>query len=150
MFFMLGTWPRQKSLGTHRGYRVTMTYLSLIIFFIPLFKFSKRYFAELNGKIFELSREVGEALERGEEPDLGINESKPTNESGTGPDSFQNRSSQGQTWTQTNESGPVPDSSAREVGRIIKGKMCMRCGFKTKDMSLTHCPDCENKLVYDD
>ena len=70
MFFMFGTWPGEKELGEHQGYRVFMTYQSVIIFFIPILKFGKSYFAEKNGITYELSEDVGRRIEQGENVNL--------------------------------------------------------------------------------
>lgn len=72
MFFMIGTWPGSKNLGFHNGYEITVTYNSLVIFFIPVFKFSKRYVAERCGRVYELDPEIGKAIERGEEPEFSF------------------------------------------------------------------------------
>jgi len=142
MFFLLGAWPGKKSLGRHSGYNITMTYLSILVFFIPLFKFSKRYFAEHSGKFYELSQEIGKALERGEEPDINLENAQPF-------DMPNMAMAMGQTYQNVQTDADTQSAPVQDI-KIIKGKMCMRCGFKTTDMSLTHCPDCENKLVYDD
>lgn len=66
MFFMIGTWPGRKNLGVIDGYTVYMVYEALMIFFIPVFKFGKRYFAEKNSSTYEIDQETGQAIERGE------------------------------------------------------------------------------------
>ena len=57
-----------KSCGAYCRYRVYCTYMSFTLFFIPLFKWSKRYIVEcLNcGTIFNLDKEIGKKIEYGE------------------------------------------------------------------------------------
>ena len=58
-----------KSCGAYCRYRVYCTYMSFTIFFIPLFKWSKRYLVEcLNcGTISILNNEIGKKIEHGEQ-----------------------------------------------------------------------------------
>ena len=70
MFFLIGTWPGKKELGVIDGYTVYMVYESLMLFFIPIFKFGKRYFAEKGSSVYEIDKETGQLIERGEEVSL--------------------------------------------------------------------------------
>ena len=81
MFFIMGISNGQKELNyspdglnickscrAYCRYRVYCTYMSFTLFFIPLFKWSKRYIVEcLNcGTIFNLNKEIGKKIEYGE------------------------------------------------------------------------------------
>lgn len=70
MFFLIGTWPGKKELGVIDGFTVYMVYESLMLFFIPIFKFGKRYFAEKGSSVYEIDKETGQSIERGEEVSL--------------------------------------------------------------------------------
>ena len=132
---MLGTWPGKKDLGLINGYHIYMVYESLIFFFIPIFKFGKRYLAEKNGSIYELDPETGKAIERGEEVNLNI----------TGDP----------VYTDLNASiaaraGLTAAGTDGATGtEATTGKICMRCGFTTDNETYTHCPMCGNKLVHE-
>lgn len=78
MFFMMGVTPGRKDFDYHQmmvckdcgaygNYKVYMTYMVLSLFFIPVFKWSKRYFVETSccHRIYELDPEVGRAVARG-------------------------------------------------------------------------------------
>jgi len=70
MFFMIGMWPGRKELGQHSGYNVYMVYNALVVFFIPVWKFDKQYFAEKDGRTYTLDEETGKKIERGEDVNL--------------------------------------------------------------------------------
>ena len=57
-----------KNCGAYCRYRVYCTYMSFTLFFIPLFKWSKKYMVEcLNcGTIFDIDKEIGKRIEYGE------------------------------------------------------------------------------------
>lgn len=143
MFFMLGTWPGRKELGVVDGYTVYMIYESLVIFFIPVFKFGKRYFAEKSSTVYEIDQETGKAIERGDTVSLNFTNSDVVSrnvslftaagvpDAGVSGD----RASETSVSSNTGSSG---------------GKICMRCGFKTDVKEYTHCPMCGNLLVMED
>lgn len=58
-----------KSCGAYSRYTVFMTYMCLSLFFIPTFKWGKKYFVKSSccGSIFELNEEKGKAIARGED-----------------------------------------------------------------------------------
>ena len=135
MFFMLGTWPGKKDLGLINGYHIYMVYESLIFFFIPIFKFGKRYIAEKNGSIYELDSETGKAIERGEEVNLNI----------TGDPVYTDPNASIAAGAGLAAAGTDGATGAEATA----GKICMRCGFKTHNETYTHCPMCGNKLVHE-
>lgn len=144
MFFMLGTWPGKKDLGLINGYHIYMVYESLIFFFIPVFKFGKRYLAEKNGSIYELDPETGKAIERGEEVNLNI----------TGDPVYTDPNASiaaraGLTAAGTPGAAGTDGAFGTSGTEAATGKICMRCGFKTDNETYTHCPMCGNKLVHE-
>ncbi len=55
--------------GAYGRYQVYMTYMYFSFFFIPIFKWNRRFFVEMSccGAVYELDPEVGKRLLRGEE-----------------------------------------------------------------------------------
>ena len=81
MFFIIGISPGSKGLvyelmvrcpqcGKWERCQIQMTYTCLDFFFIPLFKWNKRYLLRMNccGSVFELDEEIGKRIAHGEEP----------------------------------------------------------------------------------
>lgn len=79
MFFMMGITPGRKSIdfnqlvicdhcGSYGRYQVFMTYMCLSIFFIPCFKWDKKFYVQMSccDTLYELDPEVGKAIARGE------------------------------------------------------------------------------------
>ena len=81
MFFMMGITEGKKELqancgmiicpecGSYASVRVFVTYMCLSIFFIPVFKWGKKYFAQSSccNDFLSLAGEKGRALEKGED-----------------------------------------------------------------------------------
>ena len=78
MFFMMGIMDRQKELsfnqtvicdvcGKYGSFRVFMTYTVLSLFFIPCFKWNRRYYVRTSccDTIYELDKETGKSIEKG-------------------------------------------------------------------------------------
>ena len=83
MFFMCMVMPGRKELpgqkmvicrecGSYGRYQVYMTYMSLILFFLPVFRWNRHYYVQMSccGAVYELDPEVGKALARGELVDI--------------------------------------------------------------------------------
>lgn len=84
MFFIMGIDPRTKRLlckedlfvcngcGKYGRYEVWVTYMCFSLFFIPLFKWGKRYYVKTTccETVYELDAEQGRMLEKGQEIDL--------------------------------------------------------------------------------
>lgn len=153
MFFMIGTWPGRKDLGIIDGYNVFMVYESLIIFFIPVFKFGKRYYAEKNGSVFEIDQETGKAIERGEEVSLHFTGAPQYTSSNTSVWGNANLPAGGNANLRTGENadGSAADTAGSAVlpAAASPAKICMRCGFRTENEEYSHCPMCGNKLVHE-
>lgn len=64
--------------GAYGRYEVFMTYMYFSFFFIPLFKWNRRFYVKMSccGAVYELSQEKGMALLRGQ--DVEIEESDLT------------------------------------------------------------------------
>ena len=64
--------------GAYGRYAVFMTYMYFSFFFLPLFKWNKKYYVRMSccGALYELDPEVGRRLSKGE--DLEIQESDLT------------------------------------------------------------------------
>ena len=58
-----------KSCGSYSRYTVFMTYMCLSLFFIPTFKWGKKYYVKASccGSIFEFNGEKGKAIARGDD-----------------------------------------------------------------------------------
>lgn len=58
--------------GRYGRYQVFMTYMYFSFFFIPLFKWSRRYYVKMSccGTVYELDPEVGKILARGGQVDI--------------------------------------------------------------------------------
>ena len=58
-----------KSCGAYSRYTVFMTYTCLSLFFIPTFKWGKKFYVKASccGSVFELNEEKGKAIARGED-----------------------------------------------------------------------------------
>ena len=104
-----------------RQCQVFMTYMYFSFFFIPLFKWNKRFYVQMSccSAIYELEPEIGKAILRGEEPAITsadlhlVQEGKYT-----------------RTW---------------QEGSGNPHKKCMRCGFET-DEDYNYCPKCGGRI----
>ncbi|MCI7814776.1 MAG: zinc ribbon domain-containing protein [Lachnospiraceae bacterium] len=83
MFFIMGITQGQKEFahnqvvvcdrcGAYGRYMVFMTYTVLSLFFIPCFKWNRRYFVRTSccGTVYQLNAEIGRRIERGEEVEI--------------------------------------------------------------------------------
>ena len=79
MFFIIGINDGRKDLdfnqtvicsrcGRYGSYRVYRTFLQLLLFFIPCFKWGKKYYVEMSccGTTYHLAPEVGKRIAKGE------------------------------------------------------------------------------------
>ena len=81
MFFIMGVTPGSKEIsyngalmicdkcGRYGRYQIFMTYMCLSLFFIPTFKWNRRYYVKSSccGTVYELDPETGKRLARGEQ-----------------------------------------------------------------------------------
>lgn len=58
--------------GSYGRYQIFMTYMYFSFFFIPLFKWNKRFYVKMSccGTVYELNPETGKSLLKGEPVDL--------------------------------------------------------------------------------
>ena len=83
MFFMMGITDGRKDFdfnqvmtcpicGAMGSYRVFMTYTVLSLFFIPCFKWNKRYYVQSTccNALYELDPEIGNMIRRGEKVEI--------------------------------------------------------------------------------
>lgn len=83
MFFMMGITEGRKEFehnqviicdrcGAYGRYVVFMTYTVLSLFFIPCFKWNRRYFVRTTccNTVYQLDREIGRRIERGEDVEI--------------------------------------------------------------------------------
>ena len=87
MFFVFGAATKQEQLdfnqpvvctqcGRYGNYTVIMEYTSFSIFFIPLFKWNKKYYVRSSccGSLYTIAVELGERIARGENVTLTEND----------------------------------------------------------------------------
>jgi len=87
MFFIFGINNGRKDLeynqqmtcdvcGRMGRYKVFMTYMTLTLFFIPVFKWGKTYYVETSccGSLYELRPETGRAIEWGDNVSISAND----------------------------------------------------------------------------
>lgn len=83
MFFMMGITEGRRDLdynrmvvcdvcGRYGRYAVFMTYTVLSLFFIPVFRWNRRYYVQMSccGTVYSLDPEKGRRIERGEAVDI--------------------------------------------------------------------------------
>ena len=83
MFLMIGINEHRKKLdfsqliicdacGAYGRYKVFMTFTVLSLFFIPCIKWNRRYYVQASccGRLYELDRDVGAAIARGEQVEI--------------------------------------------------------------------------------
>lgn len=107
--------------GAYGRYQVYMTYMYFSFFFIPIFKWNRRFFVEMSccGAVYELDPEVGKRLLWGEEVEITERDLTLRQDGNENP------------WTGS-------DASHRH-------KVCPSCGFET-DEDFSYCPKCGKPL----
>ena len=130
MFFMIGIADRRKDLdftqtivcrrcGKYGRYQVYLVYTVLLLFFIPCFKWNRRYYVETSccGTIYELNPDTGRGIERGEVGEI-----------------------REQDLTLAGYSQSVGAQSGYHAR-----KTCRNCGYQT-DEDFQYCPKCGREL----
>lgn len=128
MFFIMGINQEQKDLGSfgpyicgscgsYGRYQVYITYMCLSLFFIPLFKWSKRYYVQTSccQSLYELNPEVGKRIQRGEEAEIRTEDM-----------TLVRRGSGG--WQNT-----------------ARRRVCPVCGYETEE-DFAYCPKCGARM----
>lgn len=130
MFLMIGVTNGQKALPYHQtgvcprcgqftAYEVFMTYMQLLLFFIPCFKWHRQYFVRMRccGAIYALDSEIGRRIARGEAVAI-----RPEDLDG-------------------------PIGTASEDGHCHRAPRhrCRFCGYET-DENFDYCPKCGRRF----
>ena len=109
------------SCGSTSECQVFMTYMYFSFFFIPLFKWNRRFYVKMSccGAVYELDPEKGKALARGQQADITQADLTLVQEG--------NR------------------RSSYENGSYKVWKKCVRCGYETEE-DFEYCPKCGRRL----
>ncbi|MDO4278548.1 MAG: zinc ribbon domain-containing protein [Lachnoclostridium edouardi] len=110
--------------GSYGRYQVFMTYMYFSFFFIPLFKWNKRYFVKMSccGAVYELDSQTGAAIVRGQ--DVEIQERNLT-------------------LIQAGKRNPYEQD---EFGEKRRYKVCRHCGYQFDNDDFEYCPKCGKSL----
>lgn len=130
MFFIFGIHSGRKELssgqlvicnlcGGYGRYQVYMTYTSLSLFFIPVLKWGKRYYAAMSccGAVYQLNPEAGRRIAWGEKAEIS-----PSDLTLIKP----GRRTQWQASTE-------------------RKRFCQNCGYETEE-NFAYCPRCGDRL----
>lgn len=104
MVFMMGVYPGQKifdftqteickSCHKYGRYEVYMTYMQLLLFFIPCFRWRKEYYVRMTccGTIYRLDPEVGARIARGEDVTIRDSDLTWAEDQNYDPNGFESR-----------------------------------------------------------
>jgi hypothetical protein len=151
MFFMIGVTSGKKDLdyrqpatcgacGRYGAYEVFMTYTQLLLFFIPVWKWNRQYFVRMSccGTVYTLDPAVGEAIARGENPE--IRPADLVQVLGTG-EVWQGGSTYMPAGYEDREA--IRESSAPQNGGTHH--RCVICGYET-DEDFAFCPKCGQRF----
>lgn len=133
MFFIMGINTGRKDLsfnqtmicsicGRYGSYSVYMTYTVLSLFFIPVFKWGRKYYVKTSccHRTYQLDPEIGRRIARGESVEI-----RPEDLIGMG------------------SSGSYLTNNT--AGNISVRKTCAACGFTTEE-DYDYCPKCGHPL----
>lgn len=112
------------SCGAYGRYQVIMTYMYFSFFFIPLFKWGRRYYVQMSccNAIYELNPEKGSAIARGADVEI-LKEDLELVHQGSG--------------NPYTSSGQYGDKTEKE---------CPYCGYHFQDDEFEFCPKCGRRL----
>lgn len=148
MFLMIGVTQGEKQLdvqqpilcgrcGKYGRFEVFVAYSQLLLFFLPVFRWNKRYWARTSccGACYELPRELGRRIEEGGGPELDQSTLGEAVSSGYWPPEDD--------WI----GGAKQWSSLKEKRRNADGRCrrCPACGFTTGE-DYDYCPKCGRPL----
>ncbi|MCD7865717.1 MAG: zinc ribbon domain-containing protein [Clostridiales bacterium] len=104
--------------GAYGRYEVFMTYTALALFFIPCFRWNKRYYVRTTccGMLYELDPEIGKRIARGERLEITPANLRPVRRSGQ----------------YYGQAGP-------------RYRRCSYCGFETTE-DFEYCPKCGRRF----
>lgn len=170
MFFIMGMSQGQKQLdfnqtmicgvcGSYGRYEVFMTYMYFSFFFIPLFKWNKRYYVQTSccGSVYELDPQKGRMIEYGQQVTIGPGD-MILRQNGTGrtrkdyaygdaPDngySNDNQDTAGYNDRNTAGNGGVVYEAPPQLTDSSM-KKCPSCGYPAA-ADFDYCPKCGRKL----
>ena len=117
--------------GRYGRYQVIMTYMYFSFFFIPLFKWNKRFYVKMTccDTVYELDPEVGREILAGRQAEITPKDLTLCRKG----NAF------GSSWQDT--SGSAADRPAGEQSR----RRCSQCGYETEE-DFNFCPKCGKKL----
>ena len=149
--------------GRNGRMEIIKTYTYFMFFFIPLFRWNKRYFVNMSccGAVCEIDAELGRAVEKGEVTYINPDTLNFTGGSGYGNTYYNGRNSYENAGNSYGE-GPIssranmnkrqsakPDFADCYVDsdglRRVKVKSCENCGYETGE-DFTFCPKCGRKF----
>ena len=116
--------------GAYGRYQIFMTYMYFSFFFIPLFRWNKRFYVKMSccGAVYELDPEVGRRLLRGEGVDIAESDLSLVQDG--------NRPSYGERRE---------EEQAALAGTVRAEKRCPNCGYETAE-EFAYCPKCGTRL----
>ena len=92
MFFIFGISNKEKELdftqtticsscGSYGRYQVFLTYTFFSLFFIPIFKWNKKYYVRTSccNSLYSINNDLGRAIERGEKTNIHESDLHPIN-----------------------------------------------------------------------
>ena len=111
--------------GAYGRYEVYMTYMYFSFFFIPIFKWNKRFYVRMSccGAVYELNPEVGGKLLRGMDVEISAGDL---------------------TLCQDGSGNPWEEPGRSALPGTMK-KRCPDCGYET-DEDFSFCPKCGGRL----
>lgn len=134
MFFIMGVNQERKEIGNqgpivcgdcdrYGRYQIYMTYMCLSLFFVPVLKWSRKYYVELSccHSLYELDPEIGNRIRRGENVEIRQGDLTLIRK---GPNSFYG-------------------GAYRNPAQMRK---CPVCGYETEE-DFDFCPKCGARLV---
>ena len=133
MFFMIGITDGSKEIpydrmvicggcGAYGRYRIYVTFMQLLLFFRPCFKWNKQYYVETSccRRTFCLNPEVGKRIERGEDVEIRPGDLTPVS---------------GGNYIRPEEYADRPEEG------FVRIRTCASCGYSTSE-DFAYCPKC--------
>lgn len=124
-------------LGRAVNVTVFVTFTQLMLFFIPTFKWNKRYYVQLpNGEVYELNADVGRQVERGRDVEIKEADCYPSDSANY--------------YANGGFSGSLKDlfgfgGTSSNGGNSSDVYNCPHCGYPIVD-DFDYCPKCGKRL----